>query len=342
MSKVASIIAVLFILLLFCPHSSGLRLIDDGEDRVKYGDYGDEITYHIIVKNDSPNSKDIIASIGDHTWNVSITEDEYLNVAENENVAFEVIVEIPNETDELISETYVHIWERDHIPIVSDFSNEGYEHSIRVELTTGIIEKENNPSSLNEIVDNNPLMIVLVGLILLTGYLWHGRKYYFLTPLYMHIPKEKLLDQENREKISRYLLMYNGSNLSQISQGTGINASTLRHHMRLFAQSNVVLKKDKRFFIREPDKKGFDTKILSPGLQRVFTIIQNVDGITMSNLASTIKRSKPWIGNRIHELLALDYIEIQKAGRFKHIYPKGLAPNSQSSKSHENNHPITG
>ena len=341
MKKIAAISVILFIILLSFPLSRGLELISD--DRLKYGDYGQEIRYYLEVRNNENNPKDIYASIGDHSWNASITVDEFLNVPANENVTFEVIVEIPHETDLLTSETQIHFFDRDHVPILSEHSDEGYTHRISEKLYTEIIEKHVNPSSPKEAVMNNPVItIILVALILLPGYVWHGRKYFFFEPLYMKIPKEKLLDHEKREKISHYLSMYNGSNLTEISQGTGINIQTLRHHMRLFEQSNFVIQKEKQFFIKNAESEVFDTAILSPALQRVLTIIKNVDGITVLDLVSTTKRSKPWIGNRIHELLLLDLIEIQKVGRFKHIYPKGFVPNSDDPKSQEDYHPMKG
>lgn len=342
MTKVATLACLLFVLLLCLPLSSGLRLIDDGEDRLKYGDYGDEVTYHIIVRNDNPTPKDIFASVGDHTWNVTIVEDEYLNVARNEDVVFTVIVEIPDETDLVAVETHIHIFDRDHMLFLSEQTHEGYQHRIREKLFTAISKQQNNPSAPKEMVANNPFIILFVGVILASGYVWYGRKYFFLAPLYMNIPKERLLNHESREKIFHYLSIYNGSNLSEISQGTGINIQTLRHHLKLFEHYNFVMKKEKRFFIKKPGTEVFDTKILPPVLQRVFNIILDGDGITVSNIVSTTKRSKPWIGNRIHELLTLDLIDIQKVGNYKYIYPKGMAPNSHSPKSDENIHPMIG
>ena len=176
--------------------------------------------------------------------------------------------------------------------------------------------------------NNSFLLSVITFTSVVFGYLWYGRKYYFLAPFYMTIPKERLLDHENREKISHFLTEYNGSKLSEISQGTGIHLQTLRHHMRLFEQSNLVLKKDKRFFIKKQGSEVFDTEVLSPVLQRLFEIIRGNDGISIMKLGENTKRSKPWIGNRINDLLVLDLIEIVPIGRFKYIYPKGKSPES--------------
>ena len=207
------------------------------------------------------------------------------------------------------------------------------EDAINAHLIT-IHNEDSNDVSLKTVLVNNTFLILLLCLCSLSlGYLWHGRKYFFLAPFYMNIPKEKLLDHLNREKISGYLSEYNGSNLSEISYGTGINIQTLRHHMRLFEQSNLVLKKNKRFFIKKSESEIFDTEILSPVLQRVFEIIREGDKITVSKLIERTKRSKPWIGNRLHDLLLLDVIEIVKVGRFKYIYPKGQTPTNFSHSS---------
>ncbi|MCK4615117.1 MAG: helix-turn-helix transcriptional regulator, partial [Thermoplasmata archaeon] len=222
---------------------------------------------------------------------------------------------IPEEPEKKESKTVIYFYERRSLMGVND-----YKENCFVNLTTTLPKEE---STFKEVVEENSgLMGLLIIIGLLLSYLWNARHYYFLVPFYTNIPEDKLLNHEKRGKIADFLHENNGSTLTKISEGTGINKQTLRHHMRLFAQSDVVLKKDKRFFIREKDRHVFDTEILSPVLQRVLEVIMENEGITVTQLKEATGRSKPWVGKRLRELLVFDLIEIVQPGRYKHIYLK--------------------
>ena len=331
MKKFSIIFFIILVALVFNPTASALQQIEN--DNEKTGDVGKEVVYKYVVKNDKDYSVDILVEIIDYDWEVVVDENEKKNVPRKTEATFTFTVFIPECPESVLSTTLIRFSEKEHKPIIDDYSpilSNNYQWQFDDNLITHHSTESDAFTPSEAIISNSFLLPILAFSSLIFGYLWYGRKYYFLTPFYMTIPKEKLLDHENREKISQYLTVNNGSNLSEISQGTGIHLQTLRHHMHLFEQSNLVLKKDKRFFIRKPGSDVFDTEILSPVLQRVFEIIRDNDGITMTKLVENTKRSKPWIGNRINDLLVLNLIEIVTIGRFKYIYPLGQSPEFDS------------
>lgn len=338
-----AIISVVILLIMF-PSVSGVQKVL-GNEVIKSGDAGEVVKYEYWVQNDHDYSIDILLKIEHSEWKVEIIKEEIKDVPRKAEVSFEILITIPQHPDSNQSITKLAFWEKESIADGDDFlpiSPTEYKRQWGFNLTTNL-KQSTDIISTSEIVANNSLLFSLILLLSASlGYVWHGRKYFFLAPFYMNIPKEKLLDNENREKISHYLSQYNGSNLSEISHGTGIHVQTLRHHMRLFEQSNLVLKKEKRFFMRKPGSDVFDTEILSPILQRVFGIIRENDGISVSQLIGDTKRSKPWIGNRLNDLLTLDLIEIVKVGRFKYIYPKGQSPQADQSRFSQNTQPMVG
>ena len=288
---------IIILALVFNPTATALQQM--ANENEKSGDCDEEVVYKYWVKNDNDYSVDIFVEIIDFDWEVVVDENETKNVPRKTEVTFTFTVFIAECPDSNQSITKIRFWEKEHIPIIDDYSpifTNDYEWQFDDNLTTHYSTESDAFTPSGVIKSNSFLLSILASSSLIFGYLWYGRKYYFLTPFYMTIPKEKLLDHENREKISQYLTVNNGSNLSEISQGTDIHLQTLRHHMHLFEQSNLVLKKDKRFFIRKPGSDVFDTEILSPVLQRFFEIIRGNDGITMTKLVENTKRSKPWIG----------------------------------------------
>lgn len=326
MKIIISLIAIALFLVFSVQSVSALELLDDQSEISKSGDPGEEVIHHYFVKNDNTYSVDIRAEISDGNWNAHIKQDEYFDVPANHIVEFEILVRIPFHPTESNTTTLMDFYERENIVIVSEISKSEYRLAGDDEIYTTIEEIHDKNSFSQKITEESPSYIRVFIISILFTYIWYGRKFFFLSSLYTNIPKDKLLDNKNRGKISAYLSDNNGSNLSEISQGTGIHLQTLRHYMKLFEQSNLVLKKDKRFYIRNSGSDIFDTDILSPVLQRVFEIIKESDGITISDLIETTNRSKPWIGNRLHDLLTLDIIEIRTVGRFKYIYPKGSGP----------------
>lgn len=346
MKSLSALICLLLVAfsLSISPIVSGLEKAADN-DTTKSGYPGESVTYFYEAVNDNDYTVDLKAVIEDETWDVIVIPSSLDDVEPGQRVTFQIIVYIPIDPIEDYSLSKVSFWEKVSLYTIDDISpikNQEYSRETVPTFTTSlkIEDIEFTPSSF---ASNNPYFIgILIFSSLSFGYIWYGRKYFFLAPLYMNIPKEKLLDNANRDRISQYLSQYNGSNLSEISQGTGINIQTLRHHMRLFEQSNIVLKKEKRFFIRKNGSEIFDTEILSPVLQRVFEVIRDGNGITVSELVNATNRSKPWIGNRLHDLLTFNLIEIHKLGRYKYIYPKGQSPDPIFNYSQETSRTIVG
>jgi len=321
--SVSILALVLISFSLINPVVDGLSSVDN--DTSNEGKRGEVITYLLSIKNDNLYPVDVKLKIDNTTWEAEILEDEKENVQPNDYANFTLFVTIPFRSEILIGITNVSYWEKRNSTVFDEYLplNNDYHMEYAERIETKLIE-EDETTNLSETLKNNYVFLPIIFIFaIFSSYLWHGRKYFFLAPFYMNIPKEKLLNNENREKISRYLTEYNGSNLSEISHGTNINIQTLRHHMKLFEQSNVVLRKEKRFFIKKPGSEVFDTEILSPVMQRVFDIIRTREGISVTQLVEETGRSKPWIGNRLYDLQALDLVEIVKVGRFKYIYPKG-------------------
>ena len=328
MKPIYVLLVVLFIFIVVAPYGGAIRQPEQDIDTEKYGDEGDIIPFSVFIENDNAYPVDIKANIIEMNWYSNFEQDEVFIVRPYQIIEFIIYIHIPSNPDVNSSTTYIVFSER-----ASTGGNNDYEVSEVDEYLQAHLNILKSVSTTpTEIVESNSQIFLLMFIVSAFSLrLWQGRKYYLLAPFYMNIPKEKLLNHENREKISNFLATSNGSNLSEISVGTGINIQTLRHHMKLFEQSNVVLKKDKRFFIKKDGSEVFDTEIMSPVLQRLFDLIRNSeDGITVSGLLEKTGRSKPWIGNRINDLLTLDIVEIVKVGRYKYIYPKGSGPTPNS------------
>lgn len=302
-----------------------------------------EVIYHLSFYNDKDYIVNYEAQLVNSIWDSTLIPEKIAEVWPNEEVIFQIIVVIPSQPSEDFCYTIIQINEspylyNDHkydIPIINR-----YDTNLSIPLKTDLTYNEIN-EDLHLIIFNNFFLFSIIPVFIVSSaYIWHGRKYFFFSTLYMNIPKEKIFDSQKREMISSYLNENNGSNLSQISNGTGIHLQTLRHHMKLFEQSEIVLRKDKKYFLKRPGSNVFDTEILSPVLQRLFEIIQDKNGITHSELIEVTNRSKPWIGNRIHELLQLDLIEIEERGRYKYIHPKGLPKKDIHVLSEETDTPI--
>lgn len=313
--KIANIIIWTFLFILIAlPSAQGVRILYVQDTNLS-GCEGDTVNYIVRVENDERVSVDIQLREELSEWEVKIYDFERTEVESGEIEEFIVDVKIPTNPENKECVSKLRFYQK------YSYFGLNYSEDLQHELTTSVQEEEKS----------NTLSLILISSISLffigaLGYLWYGRKYFLLAPLYTNIPKEKLLDHENRKIISNFLSENNGSRLSEISNGTGIHLQTLRHHMKLFEQSNFVTRKEMRYFIRKPGSDVIDTDVLSPVLQRLIEIIQSSDGVSISQIVEETNRSKPWIGNRIHDLLVLDLIEIVSVGRFKYIYPKGQGP----------------
>ena len=315
--------------------------VDERTDNVKngYGHPKEEILYTIVIYNDKEYIVDFSIEVRSFNWQTTILSEKFLRVMPNEEVVIKATVQIPSNPLYSESTSIIRIIENPHL-IFENVIFKPLDNYYHISIITTLATESDTNNLINDISSSLLIYPFLLVLGFSSTYLWHGRKYFFFSTLYMNIPKEKIFDSQKREMISSYLNENNGSNLSQISNGTGIHLQTLRHHMKLFEQSEIVLRKDKKYFLKRPGSNVFDTEILSPVLQRLFEIIQDKNGITHSELIEVTNRSKPWIGNRIHELLQLDLIEIEERGRYKYIHPKGLPKKDIHVLSEETDTPI--
>ena len=144
-----------------------------------------------------------------------------------------------------------------------------------------------------------------------------------MLPLYTRIKKEEVLKHETRESLHFDIMNNPGDNYSSLMKRNNLNNSTFVYHTRVLEREGIIKSwndgRYKRFYPigikidkEKTELSGIESKIIDN--------IKNEPGISQSQLAKNMNKSRQVVNYHITKLVEANIIRIEKHGRESKCY----------------------
>ena len=206
--------------------------------------------------------------------------------------------------------------------------------------TTVLIEvKEHVDEIYSPVFIGTGIIITALAISLLTE---SGRysilKLFFFLPLYSRIPHHKLMDNETRENIFKYILYHPGVPMSDIRRAVEVSQGTLYHHLMRLEKEKVVKSridgKKRRFYptgdslltyhyvhLKDSVEMAEDKVFLTARQKDIIDVITRKPGINQIEIARFLNISKQVVFYHLKVLVKNKMIKTEKTGRVTKCYP---------------------
>ena len=173
------------------------------------------------------------------------------------------------------------------------------------------------------------LMILLILFLTMTYQEYQRIHYLRQEVLYTghRMSLEEVFENENRKKIIEIILDEPGIHYNSLLRKSEISAGQLQWHINVLINFDIIYQKKVEGFlvyfatlIEDPKSQNRLFLIKSKTTLEIFTLIEENPGITSSDIAKEIKKSKSSINYNINKLRKKKLVKYQQQGRKKHLY----------------------